>query len=589
MTSALETARAMVAGVVAGGLRRAVFAPGSRSAPLVYAALEAAERGQLELTVRTDERVAAFTALGMAAASGEPAAVVTTSGTAVANLHPAVMEAAASRWPLIVISADRPAELQGVGANQTTDQRRVFGAAPGWQETAPAGLGPGRAYRLGLAAARAARGCRSAVPGPAHINAQFREPLVPGPDWMAMVAAPDLPAPDSAATISGQRLNQGEAGGGDEMVPVRLEPGPKTVVVAGFGAGPQARELAEEAGWPLIAEPASGAWAGPNAITAGRLVLAAAPSLCGQIERLVVYGRPVLSRPVTRLVQDPAVQTVIVHRGGGAWFDLGRAASRIASRVLFPAASAGQRCPERAWLEAWLQAGRTVGRQLAAAPFPNGPAVAAAVMGWLASQGADAAVPPAHPSPLVAGASSAIRDLDLAPAPPTGAAVWAMRGLAGIDGTVSFAGGVALATGQPTTVLLGDLALAHDVGGLAVPSTEKRPDLRIVVLDDQGGAIFENLEPAGLGLELAFERFFATPLPINWRALAQAHGVSYNTAHMARELAASLDEPIRGISLVRVPLRRAERRGADNKTVELSRSALSLPGNSQECGRIHPG
>jgi 2-succinyl-5-enolpyruvyl-6-hydroxy-3-cyclohexene-1-carboxylate synthase len=683
----LAAARALLAGAVAGGLKRVVFAPGSRSAPLVYAAMEAAGRGELELTVRTDERVAGFTALGMAAATGEAAAVVTTSGTAVANLHPAVMEAAASRLPLLAITADRPAELHGVGANQTTDQREVFGSAPVWEATIAAGADDRSIKREGRRAVAAALGRASGLGGPAHLNIQFRDPLAPGPDWgdelrsqLAGVNRADDPSelhgrvpvgmgraqnefvdardggswpektgpgvvgcPRQTGPGPGRRPGEPEHDAG-ELLPVVLEKGPRTVVVAGFGAGAAARELAEAAGWPLLAEPASGSWAGPNAITAGRLV---AQLLADGIERVVAYGRPVLSRPVATLVQDPRLEVVIVHHGGGPWFDLGRQAGQIASRVVVVQEPGRPGQEERDWLEAWQTAGREVWRQLQAAPWPNGPAIANVVA---RAQG-----------PLVVGASSAIRDLDLTPAPAGEKRVLAMRGLAGIDGTVSFAGGVAAAlkrqptlpagpesrqrldpsaaglgaaregssAGRPTrdqgqpqnrnqgqdqpggaggdrhkivldrvqgqgehhgqpqnrhqgaaaTVLLGDLALAHDAGGLIIPELEDRPDIRIVVLQDRGGAIFENLEVAAPELSPAFERFFATPVSVDLESLARATGASFAEARTLSQLEDALSTPPHGISLVGVPLERARRRGFERQIVELSRNALGPPRN----------
>ncbi|MDR2374310.1 MAG: 2-succinyl-5-enolpyruvyl-6-hydroxy-3-cyclohexene-1-carboxylic-acid synthase [Bifidobacteriaceae bacterium] len=604
MSGAVEAARALLDGAVAAGLRRAVFAPGSRSAPLVYAAVEAAERGQIKLTVRTDERVAAFTALGLAAASGEPVAVVTTSGTATANLHPAVMEAAASRWPLIAITADRPAELHGVGANQTADQRGLFGAAPVWSQTMAAGAARRALREAGAAAVAAALGRRSGRPGPAHINIQFREPLVPTADQPGLGASGagwpvpgsgDQPSSSAALDSSGW-----PAPAGAELLPIELGQAGRTVVIAGHGAGPQARQLAEAAGWPLLAEPGSGAWGGPNAVPAGRLV---AQLLGHQAERLIVYGRPVLSRPITRLIQEPGIDTVIVHRGGGAWFDLGRRAGRIASAAFLAVGAGGQ---DRRWLETWLALGQAVWQEIEACPWPTGPAIAAEVA--------------AAGGPLVVAASSAIRDLDLVPAaganrpatspamapatapamaPPAGGParrltgtpgqaprsaappeggegradsaltqVWAMRGLAGIDGTVSFAGGVGLALGQPVTALVGDLALAHDAGGLAVPDHERRPDLRIVLLDDSGGAIFENLEVAAPELAPAFERFFATPLTVDWAQLAAAHGAGFERAASLGQLRRALSRPVAGVSLIAVPLQRARRRGFERRIVE---------------------
>jgi 2-succinyl-5-enolpyruvyl-6-hydroxy-3-cyclohexene-1-carboxylate synthase len=594
--SAVEAARGLLAGAITAGLKWIVFAPGSRSAPLVYAALEAAARGEVELVVRTDERVAGFTALGLAAASGRPAAVVTTSGTAVANLHPAVMEAAASRWPLLAITADRPQELQGVGANQTTDQRGVFGRAPVREETLAAGLGVARCFRAGADAVAAAWGRASGIGGAVHINIRFREPLVPGPEWTldGLEAGAVRVRGDQgdrvdpvrpAAAMAAEAL----AGRPDEMAAVELRPGPRTVVIAGTGAGPAARELAESAGWPLIAEPASGSWAGPNAITAGRLV---ARLLGERIERLVVYGRPVLSRPVTRLVLDPRIDTTVVHGGGGAWFDLGRGAGRIASHVNLSGPAAVE---DQAWLEEWRQAGQVIWERLRDTPFPNGPAIAAAVVAANSGRiqggegeagrgtasgddldGLDRLDGP-NAGPMVVGASSAIRDLDLGPAPARASPIWSMRGLAGIDGTIGFAGGVALALGRSVTVLMGDLSLAHDAGALAIPELERRPDLRIVVLEDGGGAIFENLEVAAPNLAVAFDRFFATPLRLDTAALAQAYGAGHAAARTAGELTAALNRPVRGVNLLTVRLDRPERRGLEHRIVGLSRIALESP------------
>jgi 2-succinyl-5-enolpyruvyl-6-hydroxy-3-cyclohexene-1-carboxylate synthase len=182
---------------------------------------------------------------------------------------------------------------------------------------------------------------------------------------------------------------------------------------------------------------------------------------------------------------------------------------------------------------------------------------------------------------LVVGASSAIRDLDLVPAPARAATepILAMRGLAGIDGTISFAGGVGLALGRPVTALLGDLSLAHDVAGLAIPVHEKRPDLRLIVLQDAGGAIFENLEVAAPELRPAYERFFATPVDLDLAALARAYGAGFRSARSAGELAAALTPAPRDISLVAVPLERSARRDFDSRIVELSRNALESPRN----------
>jgi 2-succinyl-5-enolpyruvyl-6-hydroxy-3-cyclohexene-1-carboxylate synthase len=375
------------------------------------------------------------------------------------------------------------------------------------------------------------------------------------------------------------------------------------LVVAGFGAGPAAAELAAAANWPLVAEPASGSWHGPQAVPAGRL---AVELLGDRVERVVVFGRPVLSRPVTRLIQDPGVEAVIVHPGGGPWFDLGRRVGPVAGAVIPPGPDErgprGRRGGPDEWLEAWLTAGWEAWRQIAALPFPNGPAVAAAVA---AAAGLTGPAPPTASGPgapsvcaegrsgassgwggivpgevggLVVGSSSAVRDLALVPPPVApGGLVAAPRGVAGIDGTVSFAAGVAAARAPGATLaLLGDLALAHDVGGLLTPALERQVDLRVVVLADGGGGIFETLEPARPGLEATFERFFATPVELDLAGLARAYGLAFAEAGDRDQLREALAAPARGISLVRVPLERAARRGMEARAVELSRNCLRL-------------
>jgi 2-succinyl-5-enolpyruvyl-6-hydroxy-3-cyclohexene-1-carboxylate synthase len=344
------------------------------------------------------------------------------------------------------------------------------------------------------------------------------------------------------------------------------------VVVAGFGAGPEAARLDEAAGWPLVAEPASGSWHGPNAVPAGRLAVQA---LGEWAQRVVIHGRPVLSRPVARLVQDPAVESVVVHPGGGPWFDLGGNARRVVAAAEPAAADPAGEKAERDWLDAWLGVGRDLGRRVAGWPFPNGSAVAAAVLAAASRAGETS-------GPLVVGSSSAIRDLGLAPPPArAGTRIAAMRGVAGIDGTIAFASGVhfAAAPDRVTRVLLGDLALAHDSGALLTPVMEKAPRLQIVVLQDGGGGIFESLEPAAVGPRELFERFFATPVRLDLACLAKSYGAAHATARSLAELDALLAAPPEGVSLIGVPLDRSHRRGLEEDAVELSRNGLVLPSN----------
>src|SRR4051812_40377682 len=301
-------ARLTVEALRVGGVRHVVLCPGSRSAPLAYA-LGASEA--VRLHVRHDERVAAFTALGAAGA------VVTTSGTAAANLHPAVLEAHHANRPLVVVTADRPRELRGTWANQTSElQAGLFGAAVrGRLDLADtdAAKDPPAAAKALLEVLAAARGPR---PGPVHLDLGFTDPLVPDDDEDGPVddAAPDgvvaAPAPDASPAGPGVAV---------------LTPGPRTVLVAGDGAQPGVAELAAAAGWPLLAEPSSGV-AGQRSVAAYRLLLEL-PELGGEVERVVAAGRPTLSRPVTRLLARPEVDVVLLSPYD-AWPEPGRPVRR---------------------------------------------------------------------------------------------------------------------------------------------------------------------------------------------------------------------------------------------------------------------
>jgi len=306
MNPSTACARTLVDELVRCGVREAVVAPGSRSAPLAMALHDADAQGRLRLHVRVDERSAGFLALGLAKGSRRPVPVVTTSGTAVANLHPAVLEASHAGVPLLVLSADRPAALRGTGANQTTDQAGLFGTAVRLSVDWPATSGDGRDLRALVCRAWATgTGVRTRLPGPVQLNLQLDDPLVPGEGHDPL------------------RWPQGRPGGAPWTVvepdptgePVPLRQGPRTVVLAGDGAGPQARQAAERGGWPLLAEPSSGSRTGAFPIAAYRLLLDA-DHLGGAIERVVVAE----TRPDLTLVLDaPAslgLARAAARRGG---------------------------------------------------------------------------------------------------------------------------------------------------------------------------------------------------------------------------------------------------------------------------------
>ena len=534
MAEATRCARVLVEALVTAGVRDVVLAPGSRSAPLAYELFEADRIGLVTLHVRIDERSAGFLAVGLARGSGLPVPVVTTSGTAVANLHPAVLEAYHSHLPLVLLTADRPRSMIHTGANQTTDQEHLFGRhVRGFAALTDAG-GDVTGWRFETQRLlAAATGVRSRLPGPVQLDVAFSEPLVPT----------ELGAIPAAREVQISPVGRGE--------PLELPAGPQTVVVAGDlppEAGHAVAEQAAAAGVPLLAEPSSNARRGPSAMSTYRLLLAS--GLAEEIERVVLFGRPTLSRPVNRLLARTDVELVVVTPYAD-WPDPGRVATMVADSVRFGPDQHPSAAQE--WLTAWQQAEAEARRQLdallLAQPYLSGPAVAAALWSVLGEEDA-----------LVVGSSNPVRDLDLAPISANPPQVHANRGLAGIDGLVSTAVGVALTRDRPTHALLGDLTLLHDVGGLLIGPREPRPDLRLVVANDDGGSIFATLEqgqPAHLG---AFERVFATPHGADLEALAAVHRSAYRRVGDLARLAGVLEEPPVGLELVEVVLDRGQRR-----------------------------
>ena len=558
---AVTAARRLLDALVALGVRDVVVAPGSRSAPLAYAASDLADAGLLDLHVRVDERDAGFLALGLARGSGlggaepVPAAVVTTSGTAVANLHPAVLEAHHAGVPLLLLTADRPHELRGTRANQTTDQVGIFAGATRLTVDVPAPSGlPAELRDLDHLAARAvaaARGTRSGHPGPVHLDLAYREPLVPasqpegGP-------APAADVPSSATASPSAVVASPPAVLPAAAVPVALAtPVAETVVVAGDGAGPVARRLAEARGWPLLAEPSSGAWGGPQAVAAHRLVLGV---LGADVRRVVVLGNPTLSRPVQRLLGGalaPAgerVEVVVVAPGSGPWPDAARAAAHVLPGApepwLDPSTPAADGAA--AWTARWRAADAAVRATLRSALDELRAAPAAALDPVVV---ADAVARASGPGDvLLVGASSPVRDLDLVAAWSEPPHVVSNRGLAGIDGSVSTGVGVALAARRAglrrVRAYLGDLTFLHDVGGLHLAG--ESVDLQVVVANDGGGSIFATLEPGALsasspGARSTFERVFSTPHAVDVGLLARAYGASHVRIDGGPDAAAALD------------------------------------------------
>ena len=527
MSDSSRCAQAVIGQLIAQGVTDVVLAPGSRSAPFALALEAAATAGLLRLHVRIDERSAGFLALGLAKGSGHTAAVVTTSGTAVGNLLPAVMEAHHSAIPLLVISADRPSWMVGFGANQTTEQTQIFSAFVTYSARVAAAAPPASWNAQAARAVLMAEGATGGRRGPAQLNVELPEPLVD-----AAVAAPQLPA----AVIAGPP---------GEPVVVALDGRPRTVVICGdadLETGRIAAELAEGAGLPLIAEPSSNARSGATAIATGRLLMAG--ELGAQVERAIVFGRPTLSRPVNAVLARADVDVVVVTDRSD-FSDPGWRAHQIVQAV---AVQVGP----RPWLDAWRRADRersaAVAELIAADEPVTGPRLAALVVEAVLGD-----------QVLCLGNSNAIRDADLAGAWADAGPCYANRGLSGIDGTISTAVGIALASGSPTVLLCGDLSFLHDVGGLLIGPGEPRPELRVIVADDDGGSIFATLEYAGAQFSHSFERVFATPTGRDLVALAAAYGVPARRLHTEAEVRAALSEPIIGMEVLVVEVDRASR------------------------------
>jgi 2-succinyl-5-enolpyruvyl-6-hydroxy-3-cyclohexene-1-carboxylate synthase len=541
VSSSRELAGAVVAALRTTGVTDAVLAPGSRSAALAVALFDADAAGGVRLHVRVDERTAGFLALGLAKGSHGPVAVVTTSGTAVANLHPAVLEALHVGERLIVLSADRPARLRRTGANQTAEQAGLFGDRVPWSDVPPGDTDS------------AVSAIRAAVDrcGPSQVNLQFDDPLL-----MAGSTPPD-PDPAGCAAVAAlpPHARAHPAGPGGQ---VRLEPGPRTVVIAGDDAGPAARLLAEHANWPLLAEPTSGARTGGHAIRTYRLLLDG--ELGGDVERVVVTGHPTLSRPVTRLISRPDIEIVSVRTAAGICTDPGRVARHVDSVPFVEAPD------DSDWITSWTTSDRRLGDavdEIAAEPAGLALQIAAEVA---------AAVTPG--GLLTVGSSQPVRDLDLMAGPfPVGQRrlVIGNRGLSGIDGTLSTAIGAALGrTSSRALAYMGDLTFLHDFNALVLGPEEPRPDIAIVVANDDGGAIFSTLEQGGPAFAASFERVFGTPHGVSLQALCAATGTGYRRVDDAVGLRAALAADVAGISVIEIGIDRSARRRLDERIRSLS-------------------
>jgi 2-succinyl-5-enolpyruvyl-6-hydroxy-3-cyclohexene-1-carboxylate synthase len=533
------------------GVRRAILSPGSRSSPL---ALALDREPAIELSVVLDERAAGFVALGAALASGDPVVVTCTSGSAAANLHPAVVEADLAGVPLIVLTSDRPPELRGIGAGQTIDQIHLYGGAVRWFCEA----GNHAADDAGLLHFRAL-GCRAVAEasrgrGPVHLNLGWREPLGPEP-VTGVVTARDplaLGGRDGERPLTATPFGRGPA---EELIAALTEAlrrAERPLLVAGREPRPEvaswAAALAGVRAMPLLAEPTSGARtraAGDVAIAHYDLLLRDPP---GGLEPDLVLrvGDMPTSKPLRGWLGRSGGPDQIVIGPPGGWNEPTRRAGALIDAD--PAAVirllAGEdRRPDSEpgeWLAGWLEADRlaadAIEAVLAEEPPLNEPALA---RGFAAALAAD--------EQALIASSMPIRDFEaFAPLSGTSARVFSNRGANGIDGTIATACGLALGSGRPTWALLGDLATTYDASSLELVAAARQP-LRLVVADNGGGRIFEFLPQAGAVEPGRYERLFLTPSRVDLESLAAAYGVAYrrleNPAAL-RETVSGVDGPV---------------------------------------------
>lgn len=604
----------LLAELIRRGVSDVVVCPGSRSQALALAAASAEQAGAIRLHVRIDERSAAFFALGVARETGMPAPVIVTSGTSVANLLPAALEAHEARVPFIAISADRPASRRGTRASQTTRQAHMFGEAARLSLDVPApaigddgdlsrdfAVDPQRIARRAFSAALGFPG--DAPAGPVQLNLQLTEPLSGIQGFERMIAAGFAQAGEEGAEARATfeknlATNPGVASRSTEqgwqvVLPdsdidndsVYVHGGtthsvdPLTVVIAGASAGTEAETFAREAGLPLLAEVVSGARFGRESITA-YATLIDDPSVGGLVERAIVFGHPTLTRQIPALLGRKDVEAIVVDPHTNTDHFLPTADVKVVQSARV--AEGHDPHTHRRWLGAWVTADRALREARTTAHEPD--LDAARETGYKERNAYARAEVAARREPvnremlvegawlgtwphdrLVLAASRLVRVLDgLAPARKL--TVHSNRGLAGIDGTVATALGIAAASqagADPahaagvTRVIIGDLAMLHDAGSLVLPpSPEAQPRIQLIVGNDGGGTIFADLEVKGSADPEAFERVILTPNTFDLESLAKAFGWEYQRVTTRVELERLFTTPVTGPMLVEVPLER---------------------------------
>jgi 2-succinyl-5-enolpyruvyl-6-hydroxy-3-cyclohexene-1-carboxylate synthase len=509
--------QAFVDELVRCGLRHAVTCPGSRNAPL---ALTLAGRAEVEAVSVLDERCAGFFALGMAKATGRPVAVTCTSGTAAANLHPAVIEAWEARVPLIVLTADRPPELREVGAGQSIDQVKLYGSAVNWfVEVGTHEPGRETAVHHRALACRAYWTAAGDRPGPVHLNFPLREPLAPEPE--ALDAADWAGRPDGRPWTELRQHTSAPHADDVQELAARIAAEPHGAIVC----GPTAEDVAEPAarlaaacGWPLLAEPTSGVRCGPH----DRSHVVAHYDVLLRVEGFAAAHAPGLllrvgDMPTSKPLRAWAAQTAqVVLDPHASWHEPTRRAELLLRSAAAPTLDALAAAVEvraqttgKEWLDGWRAADAHLPQALAETPDAFEPKLLAALE-------------PELPDGAIVWLSSSmpVRDVEACfPQSPKRLRFLANRGANGIDGVVSSAAGAALATNAPAWLLTGELALLHDVGGL-LAARRAEADLQVVCINNGGGAIFDFLPVAEHADPALYEEHIATPSQADLAALA---------------------------------------------------------------------
>jgi len=535
-------ARAVVEELLAAGITDVVVCPGSRSAPLALTLADAERRGLVRLHVRIDERSGAYLALGIARGSGRPVAVVTTSGTAAVNLHPAIVEAAYSGVPLVAVTADRPGDVRGSGANQTIDQRGLYGVdVVTWADL------EGMTESATRAAVASALDLAVTQPGPIHLNVPFAEPLV----------AAGQHSIDAVSVRPAVASSPAESAALDTLVPSGIDLAHGLLIAGDFDdevAREAAGRLATAMGWPIISEPSGNLSAHPQALRHGPLIMKRfAP------EVIVTVGRVGLHRPETS-----ALTSVPVHIAVDVAPRLGRVDPAGTAAAIVESVPEPTSANDPAWLEQWASADA-----MAAAAIDGllsddeltGPVVARLV----AQRATDDDL-------LVIGASWPVRHVSLYVGPLRAHCI-GNRGTSGIDGVISTAWGAALTrSGGTTYALVGDLTSIYDRNGLLAAPTEELPRLTYVVIDNDGGGIFSMLEQGAPDFAREFERVFGTPHGGDLAALLAAPRISVESVDSVAGLRSALTTERQGVHVI---VARCASRGREADQVAAIHAATS--------------